>query len=60
MMYFLETSGTIPTGLGFEHFDRTHLTWLVIATLIIGANCFLYRGQTHLAVRVGIRSWPCC
>lgn len=44
MMYFLETSGTIPTGLGFEHFDRTHLTWLVIAALIIGANCLLYRG----------------
>ena len=43
MIYFLETSDTISDGLGFEHFDRTHLSWLVIALLIIGANCLLYR-----------------
>ena len=43
MTYFLETSGTIPDGLGFEQFDMIHLTWLVIGALIIAANCLLYR-----------------
>lgn len=43
MTYFLETSDTIPDGLGFEHFDKTHLAWLIIASLIIAANCLIYR-----------------
>ena len=43
MTYFLETSGTIPDGLGFEQFDMIHLTWLVFGALIIAANCLLYR-----------------
>lgn len=43
MTYFLETSSTIPDGLGFEQFDMIHLTWLVIGALIIAANCLLYR-----------------
>lgn len=43
MKYFLETSDTIPEGLGFAHFDGTHLTWLAIGAVLIAANCLLYR-----------------
>ena len=42
MKYFLETSDTIPEGMGFAHFDTTHLAWLVIAAVVITANCLLY------------------
>lgn len=43
MEYFLETSDTIPDGVGFSHFGPIHLTWLMIATTVIAANCLLYR-----------------
>ena len=43
MEYFLETSDTIPEGVGFSHFGPIHLTWLIIAAVMIVANCLLYR-----------------
>ena len=43
MEYFLETSDTIPDGVGFSHFGPSHLTWLMNATTEIAANCLLYR-----------------
>ena len=43
MKYFLETTDTIPEGLGFAHYDVTHLTWLAITAAVIIANCLLYR-----------------
>ena len=42
MEYFLETSDTIPEGVGFSHFGPIHLTWLIIAAVMIVANCLLY------------------
>ncbi len=39
----LETSDTIASGLGFSHFDRTHLIWLGVFLLTTAACCFLYR-----------------
>ena len=43
MEYFLETSDTISEGLGFSLFGTIHLNWLVIAAVLITANCLLYR-----------------
>lgn len=43
MEYFLETSDTISEGLGFSLFGTVHLNWLVIAAVLITANCLLYR-----------------
>ena len=43
MTYFLETSDTIIDGVGFNHFDPIHLTWLAIATAVIAINCVAYR-----------------
>lgn len=43
MKYFMDTSGTIPDGVGFSQFDGTHLTWLAVAAVIIAVNCLWYR-----------------
>ena len=56
MEYFLYTKGTIPKGLGFSHFDMTHILWLLImaATLLYG--CYHYR---HLSAE-GRSRWKKC
>ncbi|MBQ8173874.1 MAG: YwaF family protein [Clostridia bacterium] len=43
MQYFLETSDTIPKGLGFSHYDATHLAWLAVFLLFTAGSCLLYR-----------------
>lgn len=43
MEYFWYTSDTIPEGLGFSHFDQTHLSWLAGGALIVFICCLLYR-----------------
>ncbi|MBO5898348.1 MAG: TIGR02206 family membrane protein [Clostridia bacterium] len=48
MQYFMDTTGTIPAGHGFKHFDGTHLCWLAFFLLSAVALCLLYRqlGET--------------
>ena len=43
MPYFMHTVKTIPKGLGFSHFDATHLCWLCAFVAIAVALCLLYR-----------------
>lgn len=43
MKYFLETTDTIGTGLGFQLFDSLHISWLIIFLLTVIVNCILYR-----------------
>ena len=43
MQYFLDTTETIPSGVGWAHFDTTHFAWLAVAALTIVLNCLLYR-----------------
>ena len=43
MNYFWHTEETIPSGLGFSHFDGFHMAWLLAGTVIIVLCCFLYR-----------------
>lgn len=43
MQYFLDTTETIPSGVGWTHYDGTHFAWLAIAAGIIALNCLLYR-----------------
>lgn len=43
MEYFMETSGTIPDGMGFSLFDRTHICWLAAFLIITVGCCFWYR-----------------
>ena len=43
MQYFLDTTETIPAGVGWAHYDATHFTWLAIAAVTIALNCLLYR-----------------
>lgn len=45
MQYFLDTTGTIPDGVGFSHYDLLHITWLVLAAVFIIAVSLLYRKQ---------------
>ena len=46
MEYFFETSDTIGTGLGFSHYDRTHLGWLAFFVVFVAVACLLYRRLT--------------
>jgi len=41
--YFLETSDTIEKGVGFSHFDVTHVIWLCVFALVTVLNCLLYK-----------------
>ena len=43
MQYFLETSETIPEGLGFSHFDLSHIIWLLAFLVFTVAACLIYR-----------------
>lgn len=57
MRLLLETSDTIGPGLGFAHFDKTHLCWLAFFLLLTAAGCYFYRhlGDTgRKRMRVGL------
>lgn len=43
MQYFLDTAETIPSGVGWAHFDTTHFIWLAVCAVTIALNCLLYR-----------------
>lgn len=43
MEYFFETSGTIPKGVGFKHFDTCHLLWLLGFVAVTALCCLLYK-----------------
>lgn len=45
MQYFLDTTETIPNGLGFAHFDKVHLIWLFFFVFITVIGCIWYRRQ---------------
>lgn len=42
MKYFLATTETIESGVGFSLFDPLHLSWLVVCLLSVLVNCVLY------------------
>ncbi len=48
-MHYFDTVGTIPDGLGFSHFDRTHLLWIVAGVAVTVLLCILY---SHANTRV--------
>lgn len=43
MKYFLDTAGTIPDGLGWEHFDPIHIAWLSVLVISAVVCSVLYR-----------------
>jgi len=43
MEYFLDTTGTIPNGLGFGLFSLTHVLWLGAFAVLTIACCLHYR-----------------
>jgi len=43
MQYFLDTTGTVPDGVGFNHFGLMHLVWLAVFLAVTVANCIWYR-----------------
>ena len=42
MQYFLDTSGTIPDGVGFSHYDTSHILWLIGFLVFVAAAALLY------------------
>lgn len=51
-MYCLDTVETIPDGLGFEHYDFTHLLWLAGGIVFTAVISLLYRRADARARRV--------
>ena len=47
MQYFLDTTGTIPEGVGFQHYDPLHLTWIIAAIFFIVVLSHTYRKQNE-------------
>lgn len=43
MQYFLDTTETIPSGVGFSQYGGLHLAWLAIFLGVTVANCIWYR-----------------
>ena len=43
MNYFLDTTETIASGVGFTHFGLLHLIWLLVFAAVTIINCILYR-----------------
>ena len=43
MQYFLDTTGTIPSGVGFTQFGGLHLAWLVLFVAVTVGNGIWYR-----------------
>lgn len=42
MKYFLHTTETIPEGVGFTHYDTTHLLWLLGFVIFALISCIVY------------------
>lgn len=43
MKYFLDTTETIPAGVGFVHFGALHIIWLTVFAVLTVINCIFYR-----------------
>lgn len=43
MTYFLDTTETVPEGVGFPQFGALHLVWLTIFAVLVVGNYFWYR-----------------
>ena len=43
MQYLLDTTQTVPPGVGFDMFGLTHLLWLVFFLVFAVCSCLLYR-----------------
>lgn len=52
MQYFWETTGSIEKGVGFAHFDETHITWLLLFVVVTVAVCIIYRRAGKKSRRV--------
>ena len=51
LKYFLDTTETIPDGVGFSHFGLLHVVWLLVFVALTVINCVLYRRLNSKAKR---------
>lgn len=42
--YLLDTTQTVPEGVGFPMYGVTHLVWLTVILIFIAGSCAVYRG----------------
>lgn len=52
MQYFMDTTETIPSGVGFAQFDILHLSWLVIFLFIVSCSIIWYRQLAEKGRRI--------
>ncbi len=43
MQYFMDTTETVPAGVGFAHYDLLHLLWLALFLLVTIVSVVTYR-----------------
>ena len=43
LQFFMDTTETVASGVGFAHFDTVHLVWLSVFFVITIINCFWFR-----------------
>ena len=43
MEFFWESSGSIRDGVGFRHFDATHIFWLTVLAVTVSVCSYFYR-----------------
>lgn len=53
MQFFLDTTGTIPSGVGFSQFGLLHLVWLLLFVVVTVSCILLYKRLSEK----GKRNW---
>jgi hypothetical integral membrane protein (TIGR02206 family) len=43
MQHFLDTTETVPNGIGFSHYDLSHILWLIGFLVFVALACLVYR-----------------
>ncbi|MBE6763746.1 MAG: hypothetical protein E7553_05255 [Ruminococcaceae bacterium] len=51
-MYWFDTVGTIPDGVGFSHFDLVHLLWLLFGVALTAVLCAAYTRASNRVRRI--------
>ena len=49
MQYFMDTTETVPAGVGFSHYDSLHLLWLALFLVVIVISVVTYRKMSSKA-----------
>lgn len=52
MQYFMDTTETVPAGVGFSHYDSLHLLWLALFLVVTIVSVVTYRKMSLKAKQI--------